>query len=73
MALTLLEWAALAVYHARTRRRIAGLSLAGNILAGLCLLLAIRFALTGQPWWLVAAGLLGSLLAHLWDLRQRWR
>jgi len=52
---------------------VAGRLLAGNLLAGGCLLLALRFALVGGAWWLVAACLAGSLLAHLLDLRQRWR
>jgi hypothetical protein len=49
------------------------LRLAGNLLAGGCLLLAVRFALTGGQWWQGALCLLGSLVAHLLDLRQRWR
>ncbi len=52
---------------------MAGPQLAGNLLAGGCLLLALRFALTGAAWWIVAACLAGSLLAHLLDLKQRWR
>jgi len=71
IGLTVLEWVALATYHRRSGHGVAGL--AGNLLAGGCLLLALRFALTGAAWWIVAACLAGSGLAHLLDLRQRWR
>ncbi len=73
IGLTALEWVALAAYYRRTGHGVAGPLLAGNLLAGGCLLLALRFALTGAGWWSVAACLAGSLLAHLLDLRQRWR
>jgi len=52
---------------------VAGLQLTGNLLAGGCLLLALRFALIAAAWWMVAACLAGSLVAHVLDLRQRWR
>ena len=43
-----------------------------DLAAGACLLLALRFALRGAAWPVVAACLLGSLVAHLADLRGRW-
>jgi hypothetical protein len=47
-------------------------TLLGNLLAGACLLLALRTALTGAPWQATAAWLGAALAAHLWDLGQRW-
>jgi uncharacterized protein involved in response to NO len=47
-------------------------ALLGNLLAGACLLLALRAALTGTPWQWTAAWLAAALAAHLWDLGQRW-
>lgn len=45
-----------------------------NLASGAALMLAVRAALTGAPWWAVAACLLASFLAHgtelglrLWD------
>ena len=73
LVLTALEWAALSVFHRRTGRGVAGRAIAGNLLAGGCLLLAVRCALTGAAWPLVALCLAGSLAAHLVDLGQRWR
>jgi len=43
-----------------------------TILSGGCLVIALRFALTGDPWPWIAVPLTGALVAHLWDLsRQR--
>ena len=63
----------LAAYHRRTKRGIAGARLAGNLLAGICLALAVRGALTGAGWPVIGACLFGGLVAHLADLLQRWR
>lgn len=45
--------------------------LLGALLPGLFLLLALRAALVGAPWQLVALLLAASLPAHLLDLRRR--
>ena len=53
-----------------------GLSLASAglmLLPGVCLLLAVRAALAGALWPWVPAALAASLVAHLLDLRMRWR
>jgi hypothetical protein len=42
-----------------------------TIASGACLVLALRAALVQAPWTLVAAGLMGSLVAHALDLRAR--
>ena len=70
--LALLEMAALLAWHRRTGRGLAPRALLPNLLAGLCLMLALRGALVGAhaawlPGLLAAAG-----LAHVADLRQRW-
>ena len=41
------------------------------LLPGALILLALRAALTGAPWWAVAGWLMLSLPAHLYDLRRR--
>ena len=47
--------------------------LLANLAAGSCLLLALRAALAGASWGLVAACLLAGLIAHLVDLVSRWQ
>jgi hypothetical protein len=58
------------------RHSARGLSLAEistMVLAGAFLLLALRAALTSADWRWIALFLLGSLIAHLFDLKMRWR
>lgn len=43
------------------------------LLPGLCLVLALRAALTGAGWGVVALWLAASLPAHIWDMRRRLR
>lgn len=73
IATTLLEAAALALYHRRTGRGLAPAELLPALGAGLALLLAARAGLSGAGWVWVAAGLSAAGLAHLVDLRRRWR
>ncbi|HJS85736.1 MAG TPA: hypothetical protein VJ779_09760 [Acetobacteraceae bacterium] len=59
-------------------RRLAGRGpglrpVAATLLAGLCLVIALRLALADGWWGWIALALSGSLLAHLFDLRGRWR
>jgi hypothetical protein len=54
LGLTLLEGLALALLHRRTGRGVAPADLVPNLLAGACLLLAVRGALTGAWWGWVA-------------------
>lgn len=72
LALVALEAAALWAWG---RWRASGLpgfpDLLPNLLAGACLLVALRGALAGAPWPWIAAPLALSLLAHLADLRRR--
>ena len=44
-----------------------------SLLAGAFLLLALRAALTAEPWTTVALWLAGALAAHLADVARRWR
>jgi hypothetical protein len=73
LAIVVLEAVALTLYWRRTGRGIPPGRLLPFLLAGAALLLALRGALTGagpawMGFWLLVAG-----LAHLWDLRGRWR
>jgi hypothetical protein len=49
------------------------MDLLANLLAGACLMLALRGALAGAggPW--IALCMAAALLAHLTDLWRRWR
>lgn len=44
-----------------------------NLIAGVCLMVAVRLALVGAPWQETAAALFAALIAHLADLMGRWR
>ena len=73
LGLVLLEALVLLIHARRTGRGIAPLALLPNLVAGSCLLLALRSALVDAPWLWTAAWLIVALLAHLTDLGQRWR
>ncbi|HEX8373858.1 MAG TPA: hypothetical protein VF606_01615 [Geminicoccaceae bacterium] len=73
LGLTVLEAVALVAFHRRTGRGVALADLLANLLAGVCLLLALRAALLGAWWGWIALCLSASLVAHLIDLRRRWR
>ena len=69
----LVEVIALYLYRAKTGRGIAVSELAANFAAGLCLLAAVRFALVGADWTLIAGSLALAGAAHVADLKSRWR
>jgi len=73
LALTAAEAVFVVLYHGRTGRGPAPAAFLGNLLSGVCLLLALRFALVGSPWGWLALSLLAALAAHLFDLWRRWR
>ena len=73
LLLMALEGAALLLLFRRTGRGVAPGALLGNLAAGGFLLLALRFSLAGAGAAWVAACLGLALLAHLADLRARWR
>lgn len=67
---TVLEFAALWLFHRATGRGLPGHEYLLNGLAGLCLMLSLRAALA-ELWLLMALGLLAAGAAHLADLYQR--
>ena len=73
IAFTVIEGAALLLYHRATGRGVVPREFLLNMLSGLCLMLALRALLrdAGAAW--VAACLLGAGLAHGADLWRRWR
>jgi len=68
-----IEAAALTLYWSRARRGVAPFDLLPNLCAGLFLLLALRVTLAGAGWLMASACLAAAGLAHLTDLRRRWR
>lgn len=73
IVMTLLEGAALALYHRSTGRGMAPRDFLPNLAAGLALMLALRAGIDGAGWGVVAAALLVAGLAHAADLARRWR
>jgi hypothetical protein len=73
LALVIVEAAVLLTYRLVSGRGIPATSLLTNLLAGSCLLLALRSALTEFHWTWTAAWLAAALVAHVADLSQRWR
>jgi hypothetical protein len=72
LALMIVEVAVLVLIRKTTGRGPRPLNQIVSLLAGAALLLALRAALTAQPWTVVAACLSLALPAHLWDLARRW-
>jgi hypothetical protein len=64
---------ALILYRSRTGRGIPSIELLTNLLAGACLLIALRSALVGRAWYWTAGWLMIALVCHIADLSQRWR
>ena len=73
IGLSMLEGVALAVYHRISGRGIAPREFAANLVSGLCLMLALRAAVTSAAWSWMALWLLAAGVAHWSDLWQRWR
>ena len=73
LVLTLFEVAALALYRRRTGKGVRMADVGPNLVAGLCLMLALRAALSTAGWPWVALALMASGLAHAVDLRRRWQ
>jgi hypothetical protein len=73
LALTFVEFLALLWLSRRRKIALVPSAIAGQLLAGIMLLLALRCALRGADYrwtWLFFSA---SLPAHLWDLLQRAR
>lgn len=73
LAFMAVEALVLVILHRRTGRGIETVDLVGMLVPGLCLLLALRVALSGGGALWVALCLLAALPAHLLDLSRRWR
>ncbi len=73
LALIALEAVLLTWHRRRSGRGLPAAELLAFLLAGACLLLALRAALVGASWVWIAAPLAGAGAAHLVDLRLRWR
>jgi chromate transport protein ChrA len=73
IAVLVLEGIVLAALYGLGRRGLPPREWLASLAAGLFLLLAMRTALTGGPWYAVGALLAGGGLAHFVDLRHRWR
>lgn len=72
LLLVVVEAAGLHVLHRLTGRGPRLAALAPNLAAGAALLLALKAALSGAGWPVIALALLLALAAHLWDLWVRW-
>lgn len=71
IAVTLLEGGFLVVRHRLTGRGLPPWRVMWNLLAGLLLVIALRFALGGADWGTLALCLAGAGIAHILDLRGR--
>ena len=70
---TLVEWAVLASLWRQRGRGVPPGVLTWTLLPGLCLMLAVRGVMLGVAWYWLALLLCCAGLAHLIDLRGRWR
>lgn len=73
LALAALELLGLAWYFRATGRGVPPRGLVANLAAGGALLLALRLAIGGAWWGWIGLSLASAGLAHVLDLRQRWR
>jgi hypothetical protein len=71
LVLVLVEAIALSVYRRMTGRGLETFDLIVSLLPGVCLLLALRAALTHAPWTSIAIWLAVALGTHLADLWRR--
>ncbi len=70
---TLIEGVALWVYRLRTGKGVAAKDFVANWVSGLCLMFALRSALTNAWWLWISMWLLASGLVHGSDLWSRWQ
>ncbi|MEM0954448.1 MAG: hypothetical protein AAGI24_09935 [Pseudomonadota bacterium] len=66
-----LEIALLPAALRHTGSKLLPRDLLPNIIAGACLMLAVRLSLTDAPWFNIALALLLALLAHIYELWRR--
>lgn len=72
LAITALEALLLLAYRRGTGRGPTPADLLGNLLSGVCLMLALRAALVDAWWGWIALWLVAAFAAHLSDLARRW-
>jgi hypothetical protein len=72
LGLMMLEALTLAAYRSVLGRGPGAAQLSANLGAGACLLLALRAALTGAEWSVVAVALAAAGAMHVLDIRSRW-
>jgi hypothetical protein len=73
LGLMLLEGIVLLLLRASRRRGLTSLEVLSTLGAGAALMLALRAALIGAGWPMIAAWLLAALIAHGSDMALRWR
>lgn len=73
LVLMFMEAIVLTFYYRRTGEGVTPSSVASLLIPGAFLLLAVRGALTGAAWHWIALLLLAAFMAHLADIKQRWR
>ena len=70
---TLIEWAVLLLLWRQRERGVPPRLLGWMLLPGLCLMLAVRSVITGAPWYWLPLLLTLAGLAHVLDLKSRWK
>ncbi len=73
LSMVAIEAIVLMTYRFLTARGVPCVGVLTNLLAGACLLMAVRSALIQSPWAWIAVWLAAALIAHVADLAQRWR
>ncbi len=73
LIVTVTEGVVLALLYRGTGKGLSAAAAARMLLPGVCLMLALRAALAGDVWPFVPLALTAALIAHLADLRGRWR
>jgi hypothetical protein len=72
LAFVVVEILLMILIRKKAGRGVAPLDLLSSLAAGIALLFALRAALSGAGWPVIALCLLLSLCAHVVDLRRRW-
>ena len=72
IAATLVEWAVLTLLWRRKQQGLPPSALSWMLLPGLCLMLSVRSAVLGLPWYTIMLLLLAAGATHLIDLSRRW-
>jgi hypothetical protein len=73
LVMVALEAAVLLVLHRRTGRGLTPGAMLSTLASGVFLMLALRCALTGAWWGFTGAAMGAGGIAHVVDLRRRWK